>query len=360
MTETSLPAPTTAAAAKGSRLGYWVLLFTFLVMLAATGLAVRNMRHQLKGEILKLQTKLEQSGDNQDDQLESLQETLNNTKLRVENNLNDHQSRLSELEQRIQDHQSRLQSLTNRTLDDRLLAETLLLLKQANLRLLLERDAPGALLLIAEAEHLLNKTTLVDPELLAVRQAINRDLTALKLVKPLDKEGLYLQLTSLLELIPQLPQQPEFTPARATPEEEMSAPDEHSSWTDWLGHSLHRLRIGIKNYVRLDDRSNPDKPILTPEAARLIELDLRLQLEQAQTALLQQRSVIFKQSLKTADQLLAEYYWESPVLSEYRRNLQRLSDEDVTPTLPSLAESLTQLQAYLDHKRDNNPGGATP
>ena len=165
MTETSLPAVVSVQAPKRSLAGYWLMLFIFFMMLSAAGWEVRNMRHQLKNDILKLDDKLKQTMRNQDEQVDSLNETLGNAKQRIDNNLNDHQSRLSEIEQRIQEHQNRLQNLTNRTLDDRLLAETLLVVKQANTRLVLEHDIAGAQLLLSEAEQLLGHITTIDPQL---------------------------------------------------------------------------------------------------------------------------------------------------------------------------------------------------
>ena len=179
MSESQVPAVLAPAAAKRSYLGYWVLLFTFLVMLAATGVAVRNMKHQLKNEIKDLQAALEQNDKTQQERHDFLVEELASAKMRIDNNLNGHQSRLSEIDQRLQEHHKRLQSLTSRSLDDRLWAAALLLLKQANQRLLLERDIAGAVLLLTEAEKLLGASSLAssNADLLGLRQTLNRDLT---------------------------------------------------------------------------------------------------------------------------------------------------------------------------------------
>lgn len=350
MSESQVPAVLAPAAAKRSYLGYWVLLFTFLVMLAATGVAVRNMKHQLKNEIKDLQAALEQNDKTQQERHDFLVEELASAKMRIDNNLNGHQSRLSEIDQRLQEHHKRLQSLTSRSLDDRLWAEALLLLKQANQRLLLERDIAGAVLLLTEAEKLLGASSLAssNADLLGLRQTLNRDLTALKLLKPVDKEGIYLQLNSLVELIPQLPNQPQFEAPANLPEE----PLQTASWRDWVSESWRRFKQGMGNYIRLEDRSDLAKPIITQETAKLLQLNLRLELEQAQAALLQSHQLAYQRSLKSADKLLAEYFWEGDSQRQYRQTLAQLLEHDLEQALPSLSEGIQLLQAFSDRQAE--------
>jgi uroporphyrin-III C-methyltransferase len=360
MSESQVPAVLAPAVAKRSYLGYWVLLLTFLVMLAATGVAVRNMKHQLKNEIKDLQAALEQNDKTQQERHDFLVEELANAKMRIDNNLNGHQSRLSEIDQRLQEHHKRLQSLTSRSLDDRLWAEALLLLKQANQRLLLERDIAGAVLLLTEAEKLLGASSLAssNADLLGLRQTLNRDLTALKLLKPVDKEGIYLQLNSLVELIPQLPNQPQFEAPANLPEE----PLQTASWRDWVSESWRRFKQGMGNYIRLEDRSDLAKPIITQETAKLLQLNLRLELEQAQAALLQSHQLAYQRSLKSADTLLAEYFWEGDSQRQYRQTLAQLLEHDLEQALPSLSEGIQLLQAFSDRQAEqaNLPAPSRP
>lgn len=357
MTETSVPAVIAEASKtpKRSFWGYWALLFTFLVMLAATGLAVRNIKHQLKSEIKGLEARVVRAEQAADERVQSLDEDVSSAKSRIDNNLNGHQSRLTDIEARLQDHHTRLQSLTNRTLDDRLLAETLLLLRQANQRLMLERDISGAQLLLTEAEQLLNNSfaASVDPQFLILRQTLNRDLTALRLLKPVDKQGIFLQLGSLIELIPQLSTQPTFDQmAPAAPTEHIEL-DKNSSWRDWVSKSFGEFKAGLKNYIRLDERTDLDKPILSQETAKLVQLNLRLLLEQAQIGVLEQQPEIYQRSLNSADTLLAEYFWGADNLTQYRQSLQQLAQLDVAPPLPSVAETLKLLQSYIERKHES-------
>lgn len=337
--------PPIAPEPKRSATGYWVLLLVFILVLGAIAVGVANVRHQLKSEIKELEHKLTDLGRDQSQRYDDVMEDLEKARFRIENNLNSHQGRLSDIDQRLEEHQKRLQSLTSQSLDERLLTEALLLLKQSNQRLLLEKDVPGATTLLTEVEKMLSSATGLNAnsEFLALRQAINRDLTALKLLTPIDKEGLYLQLNSLIELAPQLPHKPKFE-EKATGVE----PVVTSSWRDWVSEAWLRFKHGLSNYVRLENRSDKIKPLLTEESSQLVELTLRLLLEEAQVALLQGRPTIYTSSLSKAEALLNQYYWESASLSQYLTTLQQLRAANLSQELPSLSESVTLLQRLTE------------
>lgn len=330
---------------KRSSTGYWVLLLVFILVLGAIAVGVANVRHQLKSEIKELEHKLTDLGRDQSQRYDDVMEDLEKARFRIENNLNSHQGRLSDIDQRLEEHQKRLQSLTSQSLDERLLTEALLLLKQSNQRLLLEKDVPGATTLLTEVEKMLSSATGLgaNSEFLSLRQAINRDLTALKLLTPIDKEGLYLQLNSLIELAPQLPHKPSFEDKANSVE-----PVVTSSWHDWVSEAWLRFKHGLSNYVRLENRNDKIKPLLTEESSQLVELTLRLVLEEAQVALLQGRPNLYTTSLNKAEALLNQYYWESASLSQYLATLQQLRSANLNQELPSLSESVTLLQRLTE------------
>lgn len=347
MSDTSLLPPVLPEPPKGASTGYWVLLLVFILVLGAIAVGVANVRHQLKSEIKELEHKIADLGRDQGQRYDDVVEDLDKARMRLENNLNTHQSRLSDVDQRIEEHHKRLQSLTSRSLDERLLTEAMLLLKQSNQRLLLEKDVTGAATLLAEVEKMLSFATgfASNTEFLALRQTINRDVTALKLITPVDKESLYLQLNSLIELIPALPQKPKFEEKINTDE-----PVVTSSWRDWVNEAWQRTKNGLHNYVRLETRTEKIKPLLNEESRQLIELSLRLLLEQAQVALLQGRQVIYNQSLTNAENLLNQYFWESTGLNQYLTTLQQLRSAKLSAELPSLSESISLLQAVIDQQ----------
>jgi uroporphyrin-III C-methyltransferase len=344
MSDTSLKLPSPAAPARPLT-GYWVMLLVCMLVFGAIAVGVANVRHQLKSEIKELEHKLTDLGRDQGQRYDDVTEDLEKARLRLENNLNSHQSRLSDIDQRLEEHQKRLQSLTSHSLDERVLTEALLLLKQSNQRLLLEKDVTGATTLLAEVEKMLASITglSANTEFLTLRQAINRDLTALKLLTPIDKEGLFLQLNSLIDLAPQLSQKPKFEI-----KDDALEPVVTTSWRDWVSEAWLRAKHGLSNYVRLESRSEKIKPLLSDESTQIIELTLRLVLEQAQVALLQGRQAVYTTSLSKAESLLQQYYWESASLSQYRATLQQLRGANLSQELPSLSESIGLLQGLTE------------
>ncbi|MEY4588945.1 MAG: hypothetical protein RL497_1021 [Pseudomonadota bacterium] len=342
-------APLPAPEPKRSLMGYWVLLLVFMLVLGAMAVGVANVRHQLKSEIKEIEHKLADLGRDQGQRYDDVVEDLEKARYRLENNLNSHQGRLSDIDQRLEEHHKRLQSVTSRSLDERLLTEALLLLKQSNQRLQLEKDILSATTLLTEVEKMLSTATglAANTEFMSLRQTINRDLTALKLLKPIDKEGLYLQLNSLIDLAPQLPQKPKF---ESTLDVQADEPLATSGWREWLSEAWLRAKNGLHNYIRLETRSEKIKPLLTEESSQLIELTLRLVLEQAQVALLQGRQGVYTTSLNKADDLLSQYYWDSASLSQYRTTLQQVREANLSQDLPSLSESITLLQRLSEQQ----------
>lgn len=345
MTESSLPAVLPPPAAPRPSYGLWIFSLIFLVLLFAMGWEMRNMRQHQKTELIKLDAKFNLSQQSQLQEFETLSENFSTSKQRISNNLNEHQARLNDFSDRQQALQLRLQSLSPRSLDNRRVLEAYLLIKQANLRLVLAQDIPSALILLQEADELLRNTGTQDAPLLQARQTLNQHLTALKLIPDVDKNGLYLKLNTLQTLIPSLPLQPS-PPTAPTEPPSSTAPDKHSRWTQWFTYGWQQFQQHLKHYIRVEDHSDSLKPLLNQETAQLIQLTLRLHLEQAQSALLSQNSQAFQLSLTDAQQLLDTYFWPSPALGEYKQSLAELQTTPLSPALPSLSDCLQQLQAY--------------
>ncbi len=196
------------------------------------------------------------------------------------------------------------------------LAEVEYLLRVANHRLLMEQDVATALGLLQAADGILE--ALDDLVLHPVRAALADEMLALSRSEGADVQGLYLRLDALKRQLETL--------ALAKPQYRLAEPEEAPSEPSGV---LDAVAAEFRQLVRFRRIDTPAKPLLAPEEAVYLELNLRLMLEQAQLAALKRDQVVFDSSLGSA--------------LEWARNYLDLDDPDVQDTLEALAD-LRQVQ----------------
>lgn len=215
-------------------------------------------------------------------------------------------------------------------------AEAEQLLVIANHRLQLARDAGSALAALRATDRLLQ--SLADPNLLAVRRTLAREIASLEALEKTDTAGMSLRLVQLAEQADRLPL---AGAARAAPEiVAVSAPADQ----DWRA-SARDLWQDLKSLVRIRYHSEGQKPLLAPEQHYFLRENLRLMLFGAQQALLQGNIAVYQQNLKAAIQWVRDYYdLTSQVTVAALSDLEKLADARVTAELPNIAGSLTALR----------------
>lgn len=259
------------------------------------------------------------------------------------------QQQLAELQRDVTAQGSRLGQLGNVSREDWQLAEADYLLRLANQRLLLERDSRAALGLLEEVDSIVRQVDL--PDLYGVRQQLARDITALKLVDNIDREGIYLRLRALEEQLMHSSIQPEFDLARLddTDSGEAQAEADTSPWQ----RSWDNFREFMRDSIRIRD-GDIDPVLLSPQSETRYRQSLRLNMEQAQLALLRGNTTVYKDALDSARQLLLDYGIANNQRDVLARELQELSQMTIEADLPSLAASQSALHNYIErlHKTD--------
>lgn len=210
-------------------------------------------------------------------------------------------------------------------------------LRLAQQHLQLTRDVAGTRALLDVADRLLARHG--DVQVLVLRNAIAKDRLALSTAMGMDVPGLYLRLTALSERVGAL-QLPPLTGRALTPVDAIEAPvtPASSSLID-AGWAKMRALVVLRHY------DQPLRPMLDEVDRGLVREALRLDLAQAQMALMRGEPAIYKASLLTAKNRLARYF---PLLpkAEYDNlvaELLALSAVDVRPALPDLAVSIQAL-----------------
>ncbi|MCX2780282.1 uroporphyrinogen-III C-methyltransferase [Microbulbifer thermotolerans] len=267
------------------------------------------------------------------------------------------QQQLAALQREMTSQANRLSELGNVNRSDWQLAEADYLLRLANQRLLLERDSRAALGLLEEVDKILRR--LDQPDLYGVRQQLANDITALKLVENIDREGLYAQLRALEDQLIRVNIQPEFDiTTQGTVDTQVESDADSSplqrgwdSFTQFLHESV-RIRDG-----------NIDPVLLSPQSEARFRQSLRLNMEQAELALLREDTNVYRDSLNRNRQLLLEYAVPGKRRDALMEELRQLSQVTIKADLPSLAASQRALHDYIErlHKTTSQstdvPGG---
>lgn len=213
-------------------------------------------------------------------------------------------------------------------------AEARYLLRIANHRLLMEYDVEGTLRLLEAADAVL--ADLDDFALHDVRARLADEIAALRGLEQTDLQGLFLRLEAAKRELDQLPLRlPEYVAAKPAPAPAVTANDPWSV--------LKRQLAGMLEFRRLDSEV---KPLLQPEEAVYLELNLRLMLERAQLAAVRREQLIYEASLATAIDWIHDYLaTDNAAVGRLLEELTALQQLDLAQPLPDISGSLNALQS---------------
>jgi uroporphyrin-3 C-methyltransferase len=249
---------------------------------------------------------------------------------------------LGQTRQAVERSVSQLRAQMGRSQDGWLLAEVEYLLRIANQRLQLQRDAGTALAALRAADERLHE--LADPGYLAVREALAREIGQLQAVPAVDLGGLALKLASLEARVDDLrPAGARYVPARER-HGETAGTQAARDWREVPGivwQAVRRLLV-----VRT--HQEPATPMLPPEQEYFLDQNLRLALEAARLALLRADAEQYRANLETARRWLERHYdGEHPATASMDNELFHLLQQDIRPPLPDISGSLRLLRQRL-------------
>lgn len=289
-----------------------------------------------------------------------------NARTQAENRL---QQALSDANAVLDGHTRRLLSLTATTTDDWRLAEVEYLLRLANQRILISKDAQTALNLLQAADQIVLE--LGNPQLFTLREAIANDSAAIAMVGELDLDGVFLKLAAQARQIDKLLllRVPEFTSQPAPPihnlagASELAAPVSLTeSWLARLQEIAQSTWAELKSLVVIQQRGSDIKPLLPPEQQYYLRNNLRLLINQAQLALLDGRAIPYRESLTEAVSLLENHFpLEQAANQQMVSELAALAAVKVTADYPDVSDSLIAIKAvFAEQDRLNQGAGKAP
>lgn len=302
----------------------------------------RRERMQAVEKTQSLQQAIQQLNEKQQQQQQQQLNVLSQSNSRLQS----YEENIDSVNQRLDAHNDRLLSLSNTSREDWLLAEAEYLLRLANQRMLVDRNARSALGLLESADNILRELAM--PDLFPIRKAVADDIGALKLAAVVDREGIYLKLMGLannLDRLPSLRKPPEIELEQMQLSE--NAFDGETYWqkAKHFGESAVEY---LGSYVRIQDRTEPVQPLLPPETDNYLHQNIRFSLEEAQLAMLREESSIYKASLEQAMQLLRRHYPESDQAAILMKEVNELMQMPVAAELPDISGSQERLHAYIE------------
>ncbi len=248
---------------------------------------------------------------------------------------------LTNIQLRLNNQGKRLAELGSTTRSDWLLAEASYLARLANQRLQTERRTKSPLALLQNVDVILKQ--LDDPELLSVRRAVAADITALQLAGEVDSAGLYLELSTLAEAVVKLSVLKPMTETMPEPKQTENAIDEQPK----LRGMVTGFITSVSQLIRVSQRSQPIEPLLQVHEEAIVRQNLRLMLEQAQSAVMREEQAIYSQSLEKAQRWLAQYFQLNPSATVIQQRLANLSDMEIVQQLPNISDSLQAIETLV-------------
>lgn len=245
----------------------------------------------------------------------------------------------------------RIEKLNSGDRSDWLLAETEYLLRLANQYATLAHDARSAETLLANADEVmkeLEKSIAAGKAVVNIRRKIASERAALRLHSELDRENLYLQLEALIRQVDQVAVVDLGSMPKKAPIAEEDVMRHEQSISSRIMSSLLRALEKMGAYIRLQHHDREIGPLLSPDEQQYLKQNLRLRLEQAEIALLQQHQTVYVTSLNDARGWIEKYYVIDPALkNKWLMELDVYSKKNIEEPLPDISGSLTALKSYM-------------
>ena len=227
------------------------------------------------------------------------------------------------------------------------LAEAEYLIRIANHRLLMERDAVAAENLLALADAVLAE---IGP--LAyhdVRALLADEMASLRAHEGVDVQGIFLRLEALKGRLDQLPVRlPEYSAPAAGKERLDEAPP-----ASLFGALAERLS-GLIRFRRHDGELV--RPLLPPQQADYLQMHLRLALDRSQLAALRHDQAIYRASLTAARDWLHRFVDPTrPATGQLAKELDALLAIDLDVQFPDISRSLARLGALSASAEQDAP-----
>ncbi|NVC95553.1 heme biosynthesis operon protein HemX [Vibrio natriegens] len=323
---------------RGVKLGTVAIILSIIF---GGGLAYKLHEQQTdyQAKIAQLQSQLEQTQASMKQELSQVKEETIEKATTITHKA---EVVLGQQQKSIESLQLAVADVKGRRPNDWLLAEADYLVKLAGRKLFLEHDVESATQLMESADQRI--AALNDPSLVNLRKAMANDITKLRTVPLIDRDGLVLRLTALQQQVDKMPLANALLPeAAAVTEQEVS--EDIANWQDNLMTSLKDFS---ENFITFRTRDGNVIPLLSPQQHFYLKENIKAKLETAIKAVYQEQGEVYSTSLKTADKwALAFFNQDDNSVKEFNKTIGQLSQQNIQVEYPAKLETQSQLSDVI-------------
>ncbi|NOJ25986.1 uroporphyrinogen-III C-methyltransferase [Vibrio coralliilyticus] len=317
-------------AKRGVRLGAVAIVISLIVGGGLT-FQMQQQNAQYQSQIEALQKQLEQTTASVQQDLTATQQA---TLAKATEITHKTETVLSQQQKSIESLQLAIADVKGRRPNDWLLAEADYLVKLAGRKLFLEHDAVSATKLMESADQRI--AALNDPSLVPLRKSMANDITKLKSVPIIDREGLVLRLTALQQQVDSLPLANAILPEAPEQKEQQVSEDIY----DWKDNLMTSLKDFSENFITFRTRDGNVIPLLSPEQHFYLKENIKAKLETAIKAVYVEQQDIYQTALTTADKWSSSFFNQNAnTVIEFNKTLEMLSKQNVQVDYPVKLET---------------------
>ncbi|EIZ1173726.1 uroporphyrinogen-III C-methyltransferase [Vibrio vulnificus] len=313
------------------------ILAIIIALLGTGGVAfqLQQQNSQYQAQIAALQNQLQQTQSAMSNELNQVkQETV----AKATEVTHKAEVVLAQQQKSIESLQLAMADVKGRRPNDWLLAEADYLVKLAGRKLFLEHDVVSATSLMESADQRI--AALNDPSLMPLRKAMAKDITDLKTIPLIDRDGLVLRLTALQQQVDQLPLANAILPEAKTGEKQQVSDDINN----WQNNLMASLKAFSENFITFRTRDGNVIPLLSPEQHFYLKENIKAKIETAIKAVYQEQGEVYTTSLTTAEAWSQAFFnQDNNTVKEFTQSLKQLSEQKIQVQYPVKLQTQNQL-----------------
>ncbi|AKB02557.1 uroporphyrinogen-III C-methyltransferase [Vibrio cholerae] len=336
-TQTPPPQPNS----QGKKLASVALL---LVLALGAGFAYvhQQQKSEFNNQLQAVRAELKQTRDALNAQLE---QTVSKATSQATEITHRAETVLEQQQKSIESLQLAVADIKGRRPNDWLLAEADYLVKLAGRKLFLEHDVETATQLMESADQRI--AALNDPSLTPLRKAMANDITTLKNIPLIDRDGLVLRLISLQQQIDNLPLANAILPA----DQPQTSQAVSENLDDWQTNLKNSLKAFADNFITFRSRDGNVIPLLSPTQHFYLRENLQAKLETAIKGVYTEQQTLYRTALDTAAQWSTSFFNpDDKAVQSFNAALAQLAEQQVQVEYPVKLQAQQQLADVINER----------
>lgn len=326
---------------QGKKLASVALL---LVLALGAGFAYvhQQQKSEFNNQLQAVRAELKQTRDTLNAQLE---QTVSKATSQATEITHRAETVLEQQQKSIESLQLAVADIKGRRPNDWLLAEADYLVKLAGRKLFLEHDVETATQLMESADQRI--AALNDPSLTALRKAMANDITTLKNIPLIDRDGLVLRLISLQQQIDSLPLANAILPA----DQPQTSQAVSENIDDWQTNLKNSLKAFADNFITFRSRDGNVIPLLSPTQHFYLRENLQAKLETAIKGVYTEQQTLYRTALDTAAQWSTSFFNpDDKAVQSFNAALAQLAQQQVQVEYPVKLQAQQQLADVINER----------